>query len=104
VSFNGVAGDGTGQTIAIIDAYNDPTILQDLATFDQTFNLQPANLTVVIKKAGRNCPRITKLGRRKPRSMSSGPTPLPLAQISCSSKQTPQTLPILRRPSVTQGM
>ena len=30
-------GDGTGQTIAIVDAYNDPNIVQDLQTFDQTF-------------------------------------------------------------------
>jgi subtilase family serine protease len=33
------AGDGTGQTIAIIDAFNDPTIKQDLRTFDQAFGL-----------------------------------------------------------------
>jgi hypothetical protein len=29
--------DGTGQTIAIVAAYNDPNIFQDLNTFDQTF-------------------------------------------------------------------
>ena len=34
ISFNGVAGDGRGQTIAIVDAYNDPNILSDLAKFD----------------------------------------------------------------------
>src|SRR5580658_4709605 len=27
ISFNGTAGDGSGQTIAIIDAYNDPDII-----------------------------------------------------------------------------
>jgi subtilase family serine protease len=30
---------GTGQTIVIVDAYGSPTIAQDLATFDSTFNL-----------------------------------------------------------------
>src|ERR1700733_2543040 len=30
ISFNGVAGDGTGTTIAIVDAYDDPHIASDL--------------------------------------------------------------------------
>jgi subtilase family serine protease len=34
-----IAGDGSGQTIAIVDAYDDPNIQSDLAHFDQTFNL-----------------------------------------------------------------
>ncbi len=32
-------GDGTGQTIAILDLGTDPTILSDLEQFDRTFNL-----------------------------------------------------------------
>jgi len=38
---NGIVhkGDGSGQTIAIVDAYDDPTILSDLHHFDQTFGL-----------------------------------------------------------------
>ncbi len=39
-----LAYDGSGQTIAIIDAYDDPTIAGDLAAFDQRFNLPAANL------------------------------------------------------------
>jgi hypothetical protein len=39
VWFNGVAGDGSGQTIAIVDAYDDPTIASDLAQFDWAFGL-----------------------------------------------------------------
>ena len=39
MSFNGVAGDGTGQTIAIVDAYDDPNIQADLNTFDTQFGL-----------------------------------------------------------------
>ena len=34
VFFGAIAGDGTGQTIAIIDAYHYPTAQADLATFD----------------------------------------------------------------------
>src|SRR5262249_54579450 len=32
-------GDGSGQTIAIVDAYDDPNILSDLKRFDATFGL-----------------------------------------------------------------
>jgi subtilase family serine protease len=39
VSFGGVAGDGAGQTIAIVDAYDDTKITSDLAVFSQTFGL-----------------------------------------------------------------
>jgi subtilase family serine protease len=46
VSFNGVSGDGSGQTIAIVDAYNAPTIANDLATFDSSFGLSNPTLTV----------------------------------------------------------
>jgi subtilase family serine protease len=34
-----IVGDGTGQTIAIVDAYDAPTIANDLAVFDQQFGL-----------------------------------------------------------------
>src|SRR4051794_19951943 len=34
VSFSGITGDGSGQTIAIVDAYDEPTILSDLSAFD----------------------------------------------------------------------
>jgi len=37
---------GAGQTIAIIDAYDDPNIKNDLSVFDTTFGLPTANLTV----------------------------------------------------------
>jgi subtilase family serine protease len=35
----GVAGNGAGQTIAIVDAYNDPNALSDLETYDAHFGL-----------------------------------------------------------------
>jgi hypothetical protein len=37
--FNALTADGSGQTIAIVDAFTDPTIAQDLQIFDQQFNL-----------------------------------------------------------------
>ena len=42
ISFNGTAGTGAGQTIAIVDAYNDPNILGDLDTFDKQFGVTAA--------------------------------------------------------------
>src|SRR5665213_545052 len=43
-----VNGDGTGQTIAIVDANNDPNINADLKTFDQQFGIAaPPSFTVV---------------------------------------------------------
>jgi subtilase family serine protease len=44
---NTVAGDGTGQTIAIVDAYDDPNITSDLATFDTKFGLPAPNFVKV---------------------------------------------------------
>src|ERR1700722_16885152 len=42
-----IDGDGAGQTIAIVDAYNNPYIQSDLAAFDGKFGLPGANLTVL---------------------------------------------------------
>ena len=41
ITFTGgkVAGNGAGQTIAIVDAYDEPNIASDLHTFDKTFGL-----------------------------------------------------------------
>jgi subtilase family serine protease len=39
VFFGSIAGDGRGQTIAIVDAFNHPFIASDLHTFDVTFGL-----------------------------------------------------------------
>ncbi len=40
-----VKGTGEGQTIAIVDAYNDPTIYNDLTAFDKANNLPNPTLT-----------------------------------------------------------
>ncbi len=49
LTFNGgtTAATGAGETIAIIDAYNDPNIAADLATFDAKPGVAAASLTVV---------------------------------------------------------
>jgi hypothetical protein len=53
----GVKGDGTGQTIAIVDAYNDPNIASDLHVFDQTFGLaDPPKFSVVNQNGGSALP------------------------------------------------
>jgi hypothetical protein len=45
ISFGAVAGSGAGQTIAIIDAYNDPDIISDTNTFSQTYGLPQFNVS-----------------------------------------------------------
>ncbi len=49
ITFSGgkVTGNGAGQTIAIVTAYNDPNIKSDLAAFDKQYGLSaPASLTI----------------------------------------------------------
>jgi hypothetical protein len=53
VKFNGVAADGTGQTIAIVDAFRDPHITGDLAVFDAKFGLAaPPSFAIVNQRGG----------------------------------------------------
>jgi subtilase family serine protease len=52
----GVAADGSGQTIAIVDAYNDPNLAADLNVFDSQFGLAPANLQIVNQTGGSTLP------------------------------------------------
>ena len=43
---NGLSLDGTGQTIAIVDAYDDPNIFDSLDAFDQQFSLTDSGPTL----------------------------------------------------------
>ncbi len=43
IVFNGIVGNGAGQTIAIVDAYNDPNIVSDTAAFNTRFGLPQFN-------------------------------------------------------------
>lgn len=57
VSFgNGVAGNGAGTTIAIVDAYDDPNIAHDLHQFDLAFGLPDPQLTKVNETGGSAMP------------------------------------------------
>ena len=52
-----VAAKGAGQTIALIDAYNDPNIRADLGVFDAQFGLAaPGSFDVVNQTGGTNLP------------------------------------------------
>jgi nitrate reductase NapAB chaperone NapD len=42
-----IPGTGAGETIAVIEAYHDPTLAADLHVFDQAYNLPDPQLTVI---------------------------------------------------------
>jgi hypothetical protein len=65
IQFDNLArGDGTGQTIAIVDAYDDPTIAADLQAFDARFNLPaPPSFRVVAQDGSTNLPGTDPTGR-----------------------------------------
>jgi hypothetical protein len=42
-----VKGDGSGQTIALVEAYHDPALVGDLHAFDRAFNLPDPALTTL---------------------------------------------------------
>lgn len=63
LSFNGVAGDGSGQTIAIVDAYNDPNMAADLHTFGQTFGLSDPALSIVGQTGSSTLPGVDPSGK-----------------------------------------
>jgi subtilase family serine protease len=54
--FNQVAADGSGTTIAIVDAFDDPTIASDLQGFDAAFNLPNPTFTKMNETGGSTLP------------------------------------------------
>jgi hypothetical protein len=52
----GAPATGAGQTIAIVDAFNDPNLASDLKVFDSEFGLAAVNLKVVNQSGGSNLP------------------------------------------------
>ena len=53
VNFGGIVGDGTGQTIAIVDAFRNPNIVADLQAFDLQYGLaDPPSFAVVSQTGG----------------------------------------------------
>jgi len=56
VLFGSSIGDGAGQTIAIVDAFNDPNIAGDLHAFDQQYGLSDPTLTRINQNGGSSLP------------------------------------------------
>jgi subtilase family serine protease len=58
ISFNNgtIPGDGRGATIAIVDAYDDPNVANDLHQFDVTFGLADPVFTKVNQSGGSTMP------------------------------------------------
>ena len=63
-----VKGDGSGQTIALIEAYHDPNLASDLRVFDRAFEL-PDPILSVVNQAGT---QTTPTGPPRRRSMWMG--------------------------------
>ena len=55
----GLSGTGSGQTIAIVVAYNDPTISADLTTFDSNFGLAAPPSFKKVSETGTNTLPVT---------------------------------------------
>ena len=51
-----VVGTGAGQTIAIIDAFNEPTITSDLAAYDAEYGFSPPPSFQVLNQTGGTSP------------------------------------------------
>jgi hypothetical protein len=62
LSFNGVKGDGTGETIAIVDAQDDPNIQADLNVFDQQFSLPAITVNRVSQTGSTSYPATDSTG------------------------------------------
>jgi len=60
ISLNGVAADGSGTTIAIVDAYDDPNIANDLHQFDVRFGLPDLVFTKGNQSGGSRMPAADK--------------------------------------------
>ncbi|MBI3838197.1 MAG: S53 family peptidase, partial [Planctomycetia bacterium] len=51
-----IQGDGSGQTIAIVDAFDDPNIVSDLAAFDAFFGIPAPPSFVRLNESGASSP------------------------------------------------
>ena len=61
--FNQVSYNGSGETIAIVDAYNDPNIQSDLNTFDSASSAcRPPTISVVNQTGGSSLPSADSTG------------------------------------------
>jgi hypothetical protein len=53
--------DGTGQTIAIVDAYDDPNLIGDVNTFDEAYGLTYSNAPTLYQQYGASSSFLTKV-------------------------------------------
>ena len=60
--FNQVSFNGSEETIAIVDAYNDPDIQSDLNTFDSEFGVPSTTISVVNQTGGSKLPSADPTG------------------------------------------
>ena len=56
INISGIVGDGTGQTVAIVDAFDWPTAYNDLKAFDKQFNLPDPPSFVKLNQNGLAAP------------------------------------------------
>ena len=63
VMFGSLVGDGTGQTIAIVDAYDYPTVQTDLHAFDLAFGLPDVTVKRVNEDGGSALPGVDPTGK-----------------------------------------
>ncbi|MBX7210303.1 MAG: S53 family peptidase [Verrucomicrobiaceae bacterium] len=57
--FDQISGNGAGQTIAIVDAYGNPNVVNDLTVFSSTYGLPAASISVYYPKGK---PSVTNSG------------------------------------------
>ncbi|MDB5352799.1 MAG: hypothetical protein JWN86_4046 [Planctomycetota bacterium] len=62
INFGAIHGDGTGQTIAIVDAYHNPNMQADLNTFNAQFGLPNITITQVNQVGGTSYPSTDPTG------------------------------------------
>ena len=60
--FNQVSYNGSGETIAIVEAYNDPDFQSNLYTFDSEFSIPSTRISVVNQTGGRTLPSADPTG------------------------------------------
>ena len=109
ISFNGVVGNGSGETIAIVDAYNDPNIQSDLNTFDSEYKLPSTTVDRVNESGGTSYPASDSTGGwelEESLDVEWAHAIAP-ARRSCSSRPAPTRIPTstplsrMRRPMPT---
>ncbi len=62
INFGGVVGNGSGETIAIGDAYDDPNIQTDLNSFDEVCSPPTTTVTRVNETGGTSLPSTDPTG------------------------------------------